>query len=179
MEQIRFYETHSNRIFKRIDGTHPISEINEFMYIYGERIPEEELNMDTNAGDRLVSCFHFDKEPSKAHNVPFYFVMKEGESFKETKERMSKRTGIKGKNFEKIKFAVVRGGQSYSRPVYVEGCEFAQYLDDWWEQRLTLFTGLEDEDILSEKLGNDDLLGLDHVNKTKSYVGKYESLNIR
>ncbi|KAL1303014.1 hypothetical protein AAFC00_003329 [Neodothiora populina] len=160
MEQIRFYETHSSRIFKKIDSTHPISEINEFMFIYGERIPEEELSMNPEAGDKLISCFHFDKEPSKAHNIPFFFVMKEGEIFKETKERLSKRTGIKGKQFEKIKFAIVRGGQSYSRPVYVEEV-------------------LGEDDILSDKLGPDDLLGLDHVNKTRAYVGKYESLNIR
>ncbi|KAF1346296.1 hypothetical protein BDV97DRAFT_360188 [Delphinella strobiligena] len=156
VEQIRFYETHSCRIFKQINTAHPISEINEFMAIYGERIPEEELNMDTEHGDRLINCFHFDKEPNKAHNIPFFFVSKEGEVFKETKERLSKRTGIKGKNLEKIKFAVVRGNQSYSRPVYVE-----------------------EDDILSDKLGPDDLLGLDHVNKSRAYTGKYESLNIR
>lgn len=120
MEQIRFYETHSNRIFKPIDSNHSISEINEFMSIYGERIPEEELNTDPESGDRLISCFHFEKEPSKTHNIPFFFIMKEGEIFKETKERLSKRTGIKGKLLEKIKFSVVRGGQSYSRPAYVE-----------------------------------------------------------
>lgn len=147
------------------------------MNIYAERIPEEELNMAPN--DRLINCFHFEKEPSKAHNVPFYFVLKEGEVFKETKERISKRTGIKGKLLEKIKFAVVKGGQSYSRPVYVEEGGRCFLLSKRSVQADISVIVLGDEDILSDKLGQDDLLGLDHPNKTKSYVGKYESLNIR
>lgn len=121
MDQIRFYEAHAYKIYKPIDDTHPISEINEFMAIYAERVPEEERTMDVEAGDKLINCFHFDKEPNKPHGVPFFFLMKAGEVFKETKERLSKRTGIKGKQFEKISFAVVRaGGTSYSRPLYLE-----------------------------------------------------------
>lgn len=46
-------------------------------------------------------------------------MMKQGEIFKETKERLSKRTGIKGKPFEKIKFAVVPRA-SFSTPKYLE-----------------------------------------------------------
>jgi ubiquitin carboxyl-terminal hydrolase 7 len=33
---------------------------------------------------------------------------KQGEPFSETKKRLEKRTGIKGKAFEKIKFALVK-----------------------------------------------------------------------
>jgi hypothetical protein len=47
----------------------------------------------------------------------------QGEIFKETKERLSKRTGIKGKQFEKIKFAVIPHG-SYSRPKVLEDGKF-------------------------------------------------------
>jgi ubiquitin carboxyl-terminal hydrolase 7 len=42
----------------------------------------------------------------------------QGETFSETKKRLEKRTGIKGKSFEKIKFAVVRRSQ-FSRPQYL------------------------------------------------------------
>ena len=45
-------------------------------------------------GGRLAYCFHFEKEPSKSHGVPFVFLVKEGEVFADTKERLSKRTGI-------------------------------------------------------------------------------------
>lgn len=43
----------------------------------------------------------------------------QGEVFSKTKERLSKRTGIKGKQFEKIKFAVVPR-TLYSNPRYLE-----------------------------------------------------------
>lgn len=48
----------------------------------------------------------------------------QGEVFKKTRERLSKRTGIKGKPFEKIKFSVVQRG-SFSGPKYLEDGEFS------------------------------------------------------
>ena len=42
----------------------------------------------------------------------------QGEPFSKTKQRLEKRTGIKGKQFEKIKFAVVPR-ISYSKPIYL------------------------------------------------------------
>lgn len=38
--------------------------------------------------------------------------------FADTKKRLEKRTGLKGKSFEKIKFAVVRRA-NYSKPQYL------------------------------------------------------------
>lgn len=156
VEQLRLYEVHSGKVYKQIKLDTPASTFNEFMSIYAERVPADEHEMDEPAGDRLIPCYHFEKEPSKHHGVPFLFLMKEGEIFKETKERLSKRTGIKGKNFEKIKFAIIRDGQAYSKPIV-----------------------LEDEDVMSEKFGNNDHLGLDHPNRQKNTWARYESLNIR
>lgn len=154
--QIRFYEVHSGKVYKVLPLSHSVVALNEFLTIYAERVPEEEQQLDVEKGDRPLWCFHFEKDPSKHHSIPFIFIIKEGEVFKETKERLSKRTGIKGKNFEKVRFAIVKGGQNYSRPVWVE-----------------------DDDILSEKLGHDDHLGLEHPNRNRSQWVKYESLNIR
>lgn len=42
----------------------------------------------------------------------------QGEVFKDTKERLSKRTGIKGKQFENMKFALVPKSM-YARPSYI------------------------------------------------------------
>lgn len=129
IEQIRFFEAHSGKMYKVLPETYPVTNINDFMAIYAERTPEEELHIEPDTGDRQVFCFHFEKEPSKHHGVPFIFLLKDGEVFKETKERLSKRTGIKGKQFDKIKFAVIRGGQAYSRPVAIDdGGSFDDYL---------------------------------------------------
>ncbi|KAK3679931.1 ubiquitin-specific protease ubp15 [Recurvomyces mirabilis] len=157
LDQIRFYEAHSNKIYKLLPPTHSVIALNEYMTVYAERIPEEELKeMDESKGDRVIYCFHFEKEPSKSHGTPFIFMLKEGEVFKETKDRLSRRTGIKGKNMEKVRFAVIKGGQNYSRPVWVE-----------------------DDDILSEKLGPEDHLGLEHPNRQRGNWARHESLNIR
>lgn len=120
MGQIRFYEVHSGKVYKVLPLSHSVVALNEFLTIYAERVPEEEQQLDVEKGDRPLWCFHFEKDPSKHHSIPFIFIIKEGEVFKETKERLSKRTGIKGKNFEKVRFAIVKGGQNYSRPVWVE-----------------------------------------------------------
>lgn len=44
--------------------------------------------------------------------------MNQGEKFADTKKRLEKRTGLKGKSFEKIKFAVVKRA-NYSKPQYL------------------------------------------------------------
>ncbi|KXT16123.1 hypothetical protein AC579_5072 [Pseudocercospora musae] len=155
-KETRFYEVHSNKVYKILPPTHGVLTLNEFMNVYAERVPEEEKELDAEKGDRLLSCMHFEKEPSKSHGVPFVFLMKDGEVFKQTKERISKRTGIKGKNFEKIRFAVIKGGQNYSRPAWID-----------------------DDDILSEKIGPEDHLGLEHPNRNRNNWVRYESLNIR
>ncbi|KXL41610.1 hypothetical protein M433DRAFT_6726 [Acidomyces richmondensis BFW] len=156
LEHVRFYEVHGNKVYKILPYTQSVIALNEFMTIYAERIPNEEETLDAERGDRLLYCLHFEKEPSKSHGVPFIFLLKAGETFKETKERLSKRTGIKGKNFEKIRFAIIKNGQNYSRPVWID-----------------------DEDILSEKMGPEDHLGLEHPNRNRSNWVRYESLNIR
>lgn len=155
--KVRFCEAHSGKIHKLLAPDLPVSNLNEFCQIYAEVTPAEELSLPLDdATHRLVSCFHYEKDPSKTHNVPFAFLLVAGEIFSATKERLSKRTGIKGKAFEKIKFAIIRGGQAYARPVYIE-----------------------DEDVLSDKMALDDQLGLEHANKTRSAWAIHERLNIR
>ncbi|RAL09179.1 ubiquitin-specific protease UBP15 [Aspergillus homomorphus CBS 101889] len=151
---IRVYETHGGKIYREFQPDSKIAGINEFVTLYAEKYPEEELNM--QEGERTLNAFNFDREVSRPHGVPFKFVMKPGEIFKQTKERLSKRTGIKGKQFEKIKFAVV------PRNMY------------------TNLRYLEDDDILSDVVGDsDDLLGLEHVNKNRSFWSRSESFFIR
>ncbi|KAJ5176850.1 uncharacterized protein N7482_002727 [Penicillium canariense] len=136
LQEVKIFEAHSGKLYKELRDDTNVSAINEYSTLYAERVPAEELNMEDD--DRLVGAFNFDREPNRTHGVPFKFVVKPGEIFKETKERLSKRTGIKGKPFEKIKFAVVPRA-SFSTPKY-----------------------LEDDDILSDVIGPDDYLGLDH-----------------
>ena len=75
VERIRIYEAHSGKVFKGLTENHPVASFNEFMTLYAELIPVEEL--ETEDACFTIACFHFDKEPTKTHNVPFYFVIKE------------------------------------------------------------------------------------------------------
>ncbi|KAK2794704.1 hypothetical protein FQN52_007474 [Onygenales sp. PD_12] len=154
MQHLRVWEVYSGRIYKELDEKFNVAGITDFVSLYIEKIPQEEIEM--QEGEFKISCFNFDKEPSKAHGIPFKFVVKPGEIFKETKERLSKRMGVRGKQFEKIKFAVVVR-QTYSQPKY-----------------------LEDDDILADIATEaDDQLGLDHVNKNRGGFWKSESFFIK
>ncbi|KAL2825982.1 hypothetical protein BDW59DRAFT_145700 [Aspergillus cavernicola] len=150
----RVYETHGHKIYRDLQPESKFNGITEYVTLYAEKVPEEELNLEE--GERTINAYNFDKEINRPHGVPFKFVMKPGEIFKETKERLSKRTGLKGKRFEKVKFAVV------PRALY----STARYL--------------EDDDILSDIIGDsDDMLGLDHPNKKQNFWNRGESFFIR
>ncbi|KAK0752159.1 hypothetical protein B0T18DRAFT_404252 [Schizothecium vesticola] len=141
--KIRLYETSNHKWFRDLERDYPVISINDYTSLIAERIPKEELE----AKDQTfyISVLHFQNEPSRLHGVPFRFLLKEGEKFSDTKKRLEKRTGFKGKSFEKIKFAVVRRGQ-FSKPQY-----------------------LNDDDILWEVAASeDDYLGLDHVDRSRS-----------
>jgi ubiquitin carboxyl-terminal hydrolase 7 len=114
------YETHSSKIHKILTRESPVMAITDYVHVVAERIPEEELEI----GSDLIQAFHFQGEPAKSHGIPFRFKVIPGEVFSDTKKRLEKRTGMKGKNFEKIKFAVVRRS-SYSKPTYLTDGKFS------------------------------------------------------
>lgn len=140
VREMRLCEVHSGKIYKELRDDFNVASINEYSTLYAERIPSEELNMELS--ERVINAFNFDKEPNRTHGVPFKFVVKpvrclcwiyscidfadlvQGEIFKVTKERLSKRTGIKGKQFEKIKFAVVPRA-TFPNPRYLEDGEIS------------------------------------------------------
>lgn len=114
--RIRVYEISNHKFFRELERDYPVISINDYATVIAERMPPE----DTEAKDQtqFISVFQYHGEPSRAHGIPFRFLLKEGEKFSDTKKRLEKRTGLKGKSFEKIKFAVVRRAQ-FSRPQYL------------------------------------------------------------
>jgi len=89
---------------------------NEYTNLSAEPRLSEEL--EPGEGERLTTAFNYDRELSKPWGHPFMFLVKEGELFGKTKERLSSRLNVKGKAFEKIKFSVVpRSG--YGKPEYL------------------------------------------------------------
>ncbi|KAL7816955.1 putative ubiquitin hydrolase [Trichoderma aethiopicum] len=140
--RIRVYETSSNRFYREPARDSPVMNLNEYTQIFAERIPEEEKAADEN---NFIHVFHFQNEVNRVHGVPFKFLLVEGEKFGDTKKRLEKRTGIKGKSFEKIKFAIARRA-NYSKP---------QYLND-------------DDELWNIASSEDDYLGFDHPDRSRS-----------
>ncbi|KAL8657634.1 MAG: hypothetical protein Q9226_001719 [Calogaya cf. arnoldii] len=152
--KLRFYESNGYKFTKYLKTNSILVSISDYSTVFAELVPEEEDRADDNSWP--IDAFHFDKEISKPHGVPFKFIVKPGELFKDTKERLSNRTGIKGKQFEKLKFAVVQRSP-YSRPRYIN----------------------DDGDLSTLATAGDDQLGLDHVNRTRPFAGKGDSIFIR
>ncbi|KAJ3105715.1 hypothetical protein HDU97_007692 [Phlyctochytrium planicorne] len=144
--QLRMYEVTNFKIHKFFDPEDLISTIGDFSTLYIEEIPLEELEADLSGGDRAVNVHHFTKEPTRGHGVPFKFVLKQGEMFSKTKERIQHKIGMADKDFAKAKFFIVPGGFGKIRPV-------------------------EDEDILSDyEFAPNDYLGIDHIDKSGKSV---------
>ncbi|KAI8933294.1 hypothetical protein NX059_009921 [Plenodomus lindquistii] len=150
MQKVRAYEVHMHKFHKALPLDYQILSLYEYTQVYIAPFPEDDAS-------KRIWAFHYDKEPSKPHGVPFQFALKEGEVFSDTKQRISDLTKIKGKQLDKIKFALVPKAQ-YARPEYIE-----------------------DDDIIFDIIGNrDDVsLGLEHPNKSKSFWGKTDSIFIR
>ncbi|KAK7967391.1 ubiquitin carboxyl-terminal hydrolase [Apiospora aurea] len=141
--RIRVYEIHNHQFHRELSPSYPVLSINDYTEVIAERIPDEELEADER---NFVKVIHFQNDPTRVHGVPFKFLLKEGEPFSETKKRLEKRTGIKGKAFEKIKFAAVKK----------------------YEKKATY---LQDDDVLFNEGGalEDDLvLGLDYVDRARN-----------
>lgn len=140
--KIRIFELTSNgRQMREFNGGEMIGNIPEMIDLFGEEVQMEEVQ--ARDEDTIINVFHFSKEANRTHGVPFKFVIKPGERFADTKERLRARLALNEKDFARFRFALVQSG-TYKQPSYVE-----------------------DTDILHEhKFQADDVLGLDHVDRS-------------
>ena len=130
LERIRIFEGHGSKIYRDLPANWAVANLNDFTQLFAEIAPEGELKGELHEEDEgILGAFQFDKEPTKAHGIPFHFVVKKDEPFKETKERLMKRTGIKGKAFERIKFATV-ARSAYGKVDYLEDGQYQSILID-------------------------------------------------
>ena len=74
IRQVRIYEVHGGKVYKELSPDHGVVGVGEYVQLYAEKIPDEELNAEK--GDKCVNAFHFQKEPSKSHGTPFKFLVK-------------------------------------------------------------------------------------------------------
>jgi ubiquitin carboxyl-terminal hydrolase 7 len=74
MQNVRVFEAYNGKFYKELNSNYSVAGVTDYVSLYVERIPEDEVNMPES--EFRVSAFNFDKEPSKAHGVPFKFVVK-------------------------------------------------------------------------------------------------------
>ncbi|GBB89579.1 hypothetical protein RclHR1_01630017 [Rhizophagus clarus] len=137
--RIRLFEVHHNKIQKDFAGNEPIGSIQEFVTLYAEEVPLDEIVVTQH--DQIIQVCHFIKDPLLLHGIPFKFIIKNGEKLANTKVRLRQRLSMSKKDFSKVKICII-SGNLYVRPKY-----------------------LNDENvILSEiKLSSKDCLGLDYI----------------
>lgn len=125
---IRVYESLNSRVIKDPSRDSAIMTISDSNVLVLERIPDDEIAPQTS----FVHVFHFQGEPNKPHGIPFRFLIHPDEKFSDTKKRLEKRTGLKGKNFEKVKFAKVTRSM-FATPEYLSDGKFPnQSKDCFW-----------------------------------------------
>ncbi|KAH8833816.1 hypothetical protein DL96DRAFT_465037 [Flagelloscypha sp. PMI_526] len=152
--RIRVFEiSKDGKSQKEFTGSEMIGNIPDPVELYAEEIPHEEAEADDS--DKVISVFHFSRELSRTHGVPFKFVLKRGEKFADTKKRLSARLGAP-KDFGKYRFALIQVS-TFKQPSYIE-----------------------DEDAIYEhQFAPEDVLGLDHVDKSGKARGGEKAIVIR
>ncbi|KAI9510844.1 ubiquitin carboxyl-terminal hydrolase 5 [Russula earlei] len=140
--KIRVFEVSKDgKTQKEFTGSEMIGNIPDPVELFAEEIPLEEHYADD--ADKVISVFHFSKEVQRTHGVPFKFVVKPGERFAETKKRLQARIGASDKDFARFRFALIQA-VTFKQPSYIE----------------------DDDNIYEHKFAPEDVLGLDHVDKS-------------
>lgn len=149
--KIRVFEiSKDGKTQKEFTGSEMIGNIPDPVDLYAEEIPREELEADD--ADKVIGVFHFSKEVSRTHGVPFKFVVKRGEKFADTKKRLQTRIGASDRDLAKYRFALIQVS-TFKQPSYIE----------------------DDDTIYEHQFAPEDVLGLDHVDKsgkTRSGAGE-------
>ncbi|PWN30800.1 putative ubiquitin-specific processing protease 21 [Jaminaea rosea] len=147
--KIRIFEVPSACAYRQqreYQPTDMIGNIPESVDLFAEEIPVEEIQ--ASEDDKIINVFHFSKDVARTHGVPFKLVVKPGEKFADTRQRLQARLDVSEKDFAKYRFALCQSA-TFKQPAY-----------------------LEDEDVLYEhKFLPEDVLGLDHVDKSGRGAG--------
>ena len=74
LPDVRVYCILSGKIQKELGNDYPVSSILDHHNLVAQKLPKEDLEIEE--GNRPIYAFHFDKEPSRPHGIPFIFHLK-------------------------------------------------------------------------------------------------------
>ena len=75
LADVRIYCVLSNKIQKELSADVSVTSILDHHHLVAQKLPKEDA--EPSEGSRPIYAFHFDKEPSRTHGVPFIFHLKE------------------------------------------------------------------------------------------------------
>lgn len=79
VDKIRVFEAHGGKLHRLCLSNYPVSNLTDYTQLYMEPTPPEDFQPQEDEG--LIAAFHFDKDVSKAHGVPFIFLLKQVSTF--------------------------------------------------------------------------------------------------
>ncbi|KAG0040633.1 hypothetical protein BGZ82_000591 [Podila clonocystis] len=139
-KKLRTFAVYNGKLIKEYGIGDPISNIHDPFSLYVEEIPLDEY--EHTELEVVIPCFHFTGDISRLHSIPFKLVVKENETFGDTKNRIHARLGMNDKDFSKVKFMLFNSSSGKLIPI-------------------------GDDDILANvDLSPGDSLGLDHIDKS-------------
>lgn len=165
LSKLHFWVSSNHLFSQEVPLNTPVSEVVKHDTLYAQVLSSEEqewLENNTDLSEGIViKVYQFHKDPTSTHGVPFQFLLKPGEPFRETKMRLQKKLGMFDKLFERIKFAIV-DVQHYDER------QGSPYVED------------EDE-VLYDQFASDPelMLGLDHMNRTPRRVHTERAIFIK
>jgi ubiquitin carboxyl-terminal hydrolase 7 len=74
VDTIRVVEVHGAKVHRLCQWNYPVANLNDYTQLYMEPTPEEDR--EPQDGEALCAAFHFDRDVSKPHGVPFIFLIK-------------------------------------------------------------------------------------------------------
>ncbi|KAM6500566.1 ICP0-binding domain of Ubiquitin-specific protease 7 domain containing protein [Amanita muscaria] len=139
--KMRIFEISKNgKMQKEFAASEFIGNFPDPVDLYAEEISREEWEADD--WDKVISVFHFSKDLSRTHGVPFKFVVKRDERFFDTKKRLQARLELSDEEIATYRFALIQPSV-FKQPSYIE----------------------EDDILYEHPFAPEDVLGLDHVDK--------------
>lgn len=110
----------------------------------------------------MIGVFHYSKELTRTHGVPFKFVVKRGEKFSDTKARLQARLAVSDKEFAKYRFSLVQVA-TFKQPSPIE--DGTSRLGTV-AREMFIDGSVAEDTIYDHQFAPEDALGLDHVDKS-------------
>lgn len=73
--QIRIFEIARGCVQKPFTGAELVRDVQDSTELFAEEIPLDEWKAANDEGVRIVPVYHYNKEPTRTHGVPFRFVL--------------------------------------------------------------------------------------------------------